>query len=309
FISLFYLASAGWAIATIVGLVRLRPWSRISILVIGGCLAAMGLLTALVSIAMPKLIAAMPATPHANPHAAKVVFAIMGIIFLLIAGIGVWWLVYFSSKSTRAVFGPTKLAYLDSTSTPPPPNGNALDSNTAQRGYAPETYSQPLAQTTQSSGIKRPISITILAIIFGVCGTAVVPTLFLGSPMLLGGFIIHGGFATAVKLVLALWLVGTGLGLYKLQKEAWYLAVGYCAFGVLNTLTMLLPGGMRRMGNYMHEVSSKSMVQTPGFDPFNQTVLHIFIIPGILFGVAMIALVIILLWRARWAFGLAPRND
>ena len=46
-ISVFYAVLAVWAILTVIGILRLRSWARYSILIIGGGLAVLGILTAL----------------------------------------------------------------------------------------------------------------------------------------------------------------------------------------------------------------------------------------------------------------------
>ena len=68
-VAVFYALLATWATLTVIGILRLRSWARYSILIIGGGLAALGLLAAvgtLVSHAMlPNLSAQQP---NADPR-------------------------------------------------------------------------------------------------------------------------------------------------------------------------------------------------------------------------------------------------
>jgi hypothetical protein len=104
FAILFYLALAAWAIATVVGLFRMRSWARISIMIIGGGLVAIGLFSTAVSVAMPAMMKSMPPIPGVDPALMRIVFLIVAALWLFVAAVGVWWLVYFALRNTREAF-------------------------------------------------------------------------------------------------------------------------------------------------------------------------------------------------------------
>lgn len=82
---------------TSVGLFRLRPWARTSILVFSGVMAVISLISLIGVLLMP-----MP--PGTDPAVARfvrpVTLTMFGIPFL----IGVWWLIQFNTRTTREAF-------------------------------------------------------------------------------------------------------------------------------------------------------------------------------------------------------------
>ena len=309
----FYTALAGWAITTLVGLVRLRPWSRISIMIIGGGTVVIGLFSACLFLAMPTLMASMPMPQNASadPHLLRTVFFSIAFACLLVSSIGVWWLVYFSLHRIREAFK-TRIVPIHIA-----PDTYAQPSIASADFFQPvqQLVPQPVYAAPQTPSSGRPISITVLATLLFVCGTMVIPTLFLSQPLLVFGFVATGKIAIILKLVFALWTVAAGIGLLKLQRPAWHLAMTYCIFCILNTCGILLPGGMNRMRDYMHNLVARSpltavpFASAPTLDPFSGPFFNLIMIPSVLFGAAVIAFAMVLLWRARWAFGLAPRSD
>lgn len=104
-----FLLFAAWGIATAIGLHRLRRWARYSVIVIGGLMAVFGLLMmlgGLVAFIAPQLTAASAASAsiHSAQFIVRAVLGVMELIYLAIAGVGVWWLVYFNRERVRAAF-------------------------------------------------------------------------------------------------------------------------------------------------------------------------------------------------------------
>ncbi len=97
------------AIATVIGLLFLRPWAHYSILVIGGFLAASGVLSLLgITVAAIGGQFAMPAAPSPalTVSAMHHVFLIIGIFYDFVTALGTWWLAYFNRRATRAAIAP-----------------------------------------------------------------------------------------------------------------------------------------------------------------------------------------------------------
>ena len=90
-------ALAGLGIWTSVGLFRLRPWARTSILVFAGFLTAACVFSLLVTMAVP--------TPAGMTASREHTFRLtMAVTFGIPIAIGVWWLVQFNTQSTKAAF-------------------------------------------------------------------------------------------------------------------------------------------------------------------------------------------------------------
>ena len=183
-VSCFYFTLAGWAIATLVGLIRMRPWARISIMVIGGGLAVMGLMFALVSFALPTMMRTMPMPPNGSPAMLRGVFIGMAVVSLLVAALGVTWLVYFALRSTREAFAsPTAPVSVRFVATN---QAHSLDFSVAQP-IEPELIVvdeiAPPITIPQTRMRKRPVSITVLAILFLIGAAGALPGLFLPLPI------------------------------------------------------------------------------------------------------------------------------
>jgi hypothetical protein len=101
-ISVLYAALAVWAILTVIGILRLRPWARYSILIIGGGLAVMGVLGTLGTLVSRATVKAQQ--PTADPRVLAIVLMVMVAMGLLIAAVGTWWLIYFNLRSIRDLF-------------------------------------------------------------------------------------------------------------------------------------------------------------------------------------------------------------
>jgi len=313
-----YLLLAAWAISTLVGLVRMKSWARISIMIIGGGLTFIGLIGALSTAALPVILQSTPMPPNANPAMLHIMFAVMAISSLLIATLGIFWLVYFALRRTREAFAlastqpaiassPALPTYVSYSTTSP------LDFSVAQpmEPLQPLEPAQPFipAETyiPPPTAPKRPISITILAIFFLIGAFCALINLATPFPLFFFGVLLSGWPAHLIVLVLVLWTGVTGTGLLKLQKPAWFMAIAYCALGILNTLVMLLPTSRQHMAVYMDTLSQSMGVPPSPINIFDSKLFDVLLLPGMLFGVLLIVFVIILLWRARSAFEPPPQ--
>jgi hypothetical protein len=330
FAILFYLALAAWAIATVVGLFRMRSWARISIMIIGGGLAAIGLFSTLMSMAMPHIMKSMPPTPGADPTMMRIVFIVFAVIWLLIAAIGLWWLVYFALRNTREAFAQAKDQQgLPTTGTGmaaaypapayPPPTSPLTDFTVArplphEPLQAPlivpaEMYPQPVsAAPLRPAASSRPVSITIIAVLlFLGLGMTLIAAL-LPFPVFLFGVILPGWTSHVTYLVLACLSGFAGVGLLKLQKPAWVLTFALYVVGLLNVLTMLLPSARQRLLDYQQMLSHKMGMPSTVFSQ-NPAFMNISLSLSMAFDVLVIATLMVLLWRARGAFEPEPARS
>src|SRR4051794_19523209 len=90
-------AFAAVGIWTAVGLFKVRPWARTSILVFAGLLAVG-------SIFLLVITAVMPLPPDSPPGMEQGLRRMMAVVFGVPLAIGAWWLVQFNTPPTRAAF-------------------------------------------------------------------------------------------------------------------------------------------------------------------------------------------------------------
>lgn len=285
FISVLLAVLAAWAIVTILGLLRLRNWARYSILVIGGCLAALGILSIFAGIFASATLLANPDLPA---HTMQVAFLSVGLIYALTAAIGIWWLVYFNLRSTKAFFLP---AYsLASPSTPELAYGTSV-------GAAPP----PLPYQTPSRFAQVPTSIIVLACLFlfgALCCTLIA---LLPIPAFLFGFLLHRPASILLYGVFAIAAAFIGIGLLRMDNRARLGVYAFSAVGIVNFLVLLTPWGQVRYNAYQQSLYTS--MTFPGVPHAIDT--HALILFSAVFSLVFYGVQIWIIERHRAAF-LAP---
>ena len=163
-IALLELAAAIWGGATVAGLLKLKPWARISIMVLGGCIAAFSLLGAIGMAAVPALIKATPNAlpPNANPAQMHLVFLTMTVLCLMVAAVGIWWIVYFALKSTGEAFTAAPAIDANGNVLAPverrarPAHTGPLTDFTFAQPIPPEDLPKPLAESIAEAETPQP---------------------------------------------------------------------------------------------------------------------------------------------------------
>ncbi len=219
----FFLALAVWAIVTAVGLIRLRRWARYSVLVIGGCLALIGLVSALMTLVM--MAVPLPGAAGAHPTQAtfRIVFAGMAFFYGILCMVGVSWLVYFNREKTRAVFANT------------------------------------LGEVVES---RRPFLITVIAVFSMIGAVGCVMVSFLPIPGVLFGLILTGWGKVALYLAIGALEAAVGIGLWRLEEWGRRLAMVMMAIGVAQTaLYAAYPSLMVRYSEQLHLLMNPAQVQ------------------------------------------------
>jgi hypothetical protein len=198
-----------WGIATSIGLFFLKRWSRISILVFAGLLAFTGLGAPLIFFAMQ-----MPPTVNQDPQFWASVKIAMSGTYLLLASIGVWWLVYFTRPSVRAQF---------------------------QTGSSPGPASS------------RPLSISIIGWLLLLGSVTTVFSALFRFPAAFFNQVLTGWTAVLLDIVFAGLALYLGLGLLRLNPRARVLAIYFSVFGTANAvLFYVLPGADQRFSAMMN---------------------------------------------------------
>jgi hypothetical protein len=238
---LFYLALGGCGFATALGILKLRPWSRISMIIFGGFTVVSCVVTGLFMFFIP-----MPAVPNSNLTASDWfnVRVVMGAIFGIPAAIGVWWLVFFNLKSTREQF-----VTWDSSVAP-------IQQPVA--GAAGIPLGAPVARPT------RPVSITVVACLY-LLGALSLPYALTGQhPTAFFGRLIWGRGAVAMVLLTFALTLYAGIGLLRLRPEARIIGICLTIYGILNSLLfVLMPGADGRFGAMI------GSIQVPSVFPMN----------------------------------------
>ncbi|HUV69142.1 MAG TPA: hypothetical protein VMW15_05725 [Terracidiphilus sp.] len=251
----FFLALAVWGILTAIGLFRLRPWARYSTLVIGACLALIGVPSMLMTLALLAVPLPMPSTvdpAHAQSvHAVtRVMFAVIVVFYGLISTIGISWLVYFNRKKVR------------------------------------EAFSTGLNHTAPC---RRPVLISVVAVLSLIGGPACLALVFIPFPGVFLGFILHGWQKIALYIVYAALLTAAGIGLWQLREWARRLALAMQFIGLAQNVVLLARPSL--MTRYTEQINRQmNLPQPQGVAQFQTAIYAISFGLGTLFLLAVVAI-------------------
>lgn len=260
----FFIALAVWGIVTAVGLIRLRRWARYSVLVIGGGLALIGLVSSLMMLAMmavpiPAAAGVDAAQAHTAQAVSRIVFGVIAVFYGILCAVGVSWLVYFNREKTRAAFAGTM--------------GDALESS-------------------------RPFLISVIAVLSMIGAGGCLLMVFVPIPIPIFGLIVHGWGKAALFLAIAAVEAAVGIGLWRLEEWGRLLALGWMALSVIHTgVYIVFPSLMLRNTAAMQQIMNPMQTQqTAPLDPMIYDVSFGF---SLLFVIAIMAVLI----HYRAAFG------
>lgn len=278
-VDLFFAGALLFCVWTAVGLFRLRPWARYSIITIGVLVFAFcGIISAAMFVLrhFAPTLAGMAGAAAPSPELG-IVFVAIGLFYAASALIGVWWVVYFSLRGVRLAFA----------------TGGA--SMTVHEAIAASAY-----------GPWRTV-VVVLACLMLLGAAALALMAWLRPPLFLLGVVFRGNGSLALTLLLAALDLFIGVGLLVRLRAAYWTAVAYQAFGVLSMVLMLIPGYTARVLAAGSEFGRR-FIASPGVG--SSTVVYMqrqFIVLGAIFGLAVMLLFLYALLRCRhWYLGEGP---
>ena len=261
FLALVLFAAAAWGIASGTGLMRLREWSRISMLVFSALLLFVCIPGLLMFLFMPFPPPGTAPSPEMTKEMLAATRIFMAVLYGILAALGGWWIYFFNKRSTKDQFLKVRIPGLE--------------------GMPGAEVISPYA---------RPLSITLIAWWLLISGFIGVLGLSVNPPVFFLGYFFKGTYASVLMLALALVQSLIGFGLLKLRPWGRTLAIYYFQFLIFNSLTMvLIPGTQARFEQAMTEMLA-DMQGTLGTPP---SPMHVPIWFGVIFAVPLLSL---LLW-------------
>jgi hypothetical protein len=267
--AVLFFAAGGWGISTGMGLLRVREWSRISMLVFSALMLFICIPGLLMFLTMPFPPPGTAPSPQLTKNMLMGTKIFLTLFYALLAILGGWWLYFFNKQSTKEQF--LKL--------PGEPSDRILTEAT-------------IAQEA------RPLSITLIAwyllisAFIGVLGLSVNP------PVFFLGFFFKGTFASLIMFGLAIVQSLTAFGLLKLRPWGRALAIYYFQFLIFNSLTMvLIPGTQGRFDQAMADMV-RNMQGASSAPPL----MHFPVWFGVIFAIPLLALLLWIVVSKREAF-------
>jgi hypothetical protein len=228
--TVFLVIGAGaWGIATAVGLLRMREWSRISQIVFAALLLLVSVPVILVFLFIPFDELASGGNPQMGAHLMSVVRIFITGFYASLAALAAWWIYYFNTRAVRADFA-----------------GQPTSAITA----AAATGALP-----GPMGRGRPVSMTIIGALL-VIGALSFPMLIVTHfPLFMFGFALTGWPAGVVALAFGVAQGAAGIGLLQLRPWGRELAIYVFSFGLVNVAASLfLPGSQARFQQTMNSI-------------------------------------------------------
>jgi len=260
---LFGLGFAGWGVASGVGLLNLREWARISMIVFSAIMVFFSLFPLLVLAFMP-----IPQPPGTPPNFMLFIRVGIGLFYGFFAALGAFWIYFFNRRSVREQFK----------------RGASVEAATLTSN-APE-MSPSLADATPH----KPVLIVLIAI-FLILGSCFIPFIFLlHSPMFFFGVALQGRAAGVCLALFGVLGLVAGIGLLRLRPWGWLSALAYQGLGLVNMACLvLIPGATDRMFVRMmqYEESRGMPTMPPGF-AFPTAFMRISLIFGIALGIGIL---------------------
>ena len=237
------LGFGGWGIASGIGLIYVKQWARISLLVFAGFL---------VCVSLPAS-ALMALIPLPNLSSSFMSLMRMGIVlfYAMFAVLGGFWIYFFNKRSVKAQFQ----------AMPP-----------VRQSAAGDLFLAAAVPARSASERARPLSVTVIGW-FLLIGSALAPlgllvnrALFPGMPIpfyFLGFFLLGRG----AYLILGVWMaaqMAAAVGLLKLKNWGLFATIGLQCLALANvTLLMGIPGHRARFQQLMESMMASLHARMP----------------------------------------------
>lgn len=272
-IPIVYALLAAWGIATGVGILRLRPWARISIIVMSSLTIFFVVCGALGLMLVPMLLSQNPEIPAAAARMAVLV----GIATMLVPlAVAIWWVVLFTRKRVVLEFATHGAAAV-----------STIESDAVLAGTAlPLAISAPTRPPI-------PTSIRVIAIIVVACAPFALVSLPLAIrahlPTIILGFWMTGWAAPAYLVISVAIQIVFSIAILRRRFRALDGLIAYLLFAVLNALLFVISPAR----NAFFDVITRTQTSTPGMDPeimvrFMKTAMPIMVaLSVLLFAVAL----------------------
>lgn len=215
------LAFVAWGISSGIGLLQLRPWARISMIVYSGLMISFCVIPMAIFLFVP-----IPRVEGVTANFGMMVRGFLELFYGFFVALGAFWIYFFNKRSTKVQFAPT----------------TASKRAIGEQAAAPGAEPQP----------KKPAPIVVLGVLFLLSACFLPIALKMHTPLFFFGSFVHGSTDTVFILALLVLNLAAGIGLLRLQLWGWRLALFLSAFNVLNTaFLVLMPGAVDRMNQAM----------------------------------------------------------
>lgn len=249
-----------WGVASGIGLLKLQRWARTSMLVFSGIMIAFCTIPMVVIPFIP-----IPQSEDAPANLGLIVHGGIEVFYGAFVALGILWIYFFNRRSVKAQFAAATTGEIAVAGAPATPTVAAV------------------------SPSKRPVLITVIAVLFLVGGCFVPMVLFTHTPLLFFGLAPQGAARIVALIAMGACGIAAGIGLLQLRFWGWAVAVIFQVFNLLNSAYVILaPSATNRFTAAMAaQYAAMGMAQFPGTFPI-VTILRISMGFGLVLGVAIL---------------------
>jgi hypothetical protein len=255
-----------FGIATGVGLIYLRNWARISILIWGGLSVFFGVIG--IPIAYLSLSSPPTNVPNLPPESMQTVRSLLLLIYGLPLLVGVWWIVLFSRRSVKAQFAGTLVS------------------------ADPSLPRKPACPT--------PIAVLAWFYVLSILNFVFLPFLPFRVPILVFGIVLPSAVGWPVLILSSSALAIAGIGLLKLKPWSYPLTIGLQLFWLASTVVSFLSPNYRAvMDSFSRDIQESLHLPQTAFSSADFSHHHGWtMILGFVFAGAILAL--LFYYRSRF---------
>jgi hypothetical protein len=215
----FLVCLSVFGIATGIGLILLRNWARISVLIWGGFSVFFGVLG--IPIILFMSLPPPPDVPNLSPASMQMARLFLAFMYGIPLIVGLWWLILFNRKAVKAQFAGI---------------AGALDQTVPQKPRCPV-----------------PVAVLAGLYITAAAHIVILPFLPFSMPLILFGHLFQGNIGTLFYALNCLVLAVVGVSLLKLKPWAYHLTMGLNLFWFASGIgTILHPNYFSQMASIIH---------------------------------------------------------
>jgi hypothetical protein len=219
----FLTCLSAFGIATGIGLILLRNWARISVLIWGGCSVFFGVVG--IPVVLFMSFTPTPNVPDLPAESMRLVRLLLLFIYGLPLAVGLWWLILFNRKTVKAQFIGT---------------ATALYPLVPQRPRCP-----------------GPVAALAWLYITTAAQVVILPFLPFSIPLILFGHLFPGKIGTLFYVLNCLVLVVAGVGLLKLKPWSYHLTMGLHLLWFASAIgTVLHPNYSAQVASIITEINN-----------------------------------------------------
>lgn len=265
------LGFVSWGLASGIGLLKLRGWARMSMIVFSGIMIAFCVIPMIIFPFIP-----IPQPDDTTANLGLIIRGGMEVFYGSFVALGAFWIYFFNKKSVKEQFRS---------------GAEAATATIAPQIHVASAFASP--SVSAARGQRKPVLITIIGVLL-IASCASMPfALIMHAPALFFGFELHGVGAAIALATFCAFGLAAGIGLVRFRLWGWITALLFYVVGIANTASFLLiPGALDRFNSAIEQQYAAWAIPQSAL-PYSLTTMisatmHISLVVGLVLGAAVL---------------------